>query len=90
MHELAQKFANFKIPTDFKIKFGATNFIKMMLFANEVKLTNDDIDYYMSVPPRRQENESYEEMRQRNKLANKLLKYRAYLYDYSSLTIMSV
>jgi hypothetical protein len=54
-----------------------------MLFANEVQLTNDDIDYYMSIPPRRQEDESYEDMKQRNKLANALLKYRSKLYDYS-------
>jgi hypothetical protein len=79
MYELAQKFADFKVPNDFR----KTNFIKMMLFANETKLTNDDIDYYMSIPPRRQEDESYEDMKQRNKLANAMLKYRSQLYDYS-------
>jgi len=82
-YELAQKFVDFKIPSEFKRGYGSVNFIKTMLFANEVQLTNDDIDYYMSIPPRRQEDESYEDMKQRNKLANALLKYRSKLYDYS-------
>ena len=83
MYELAQKYADFKIPSEFKKGYGATNFIKTMMFASSVELTNDDIDYYMSIPPRRQEDESYEDMKQRNKLANALLKYRSKLYDYS-------
>jgi len=83
MYELAQKFADFKIPTEFKRGYGSPNFIKTMLFANEVQLSNDDIDYYMNIPPRRQEDESYEDMKQRNKLAKALLKYRSKLYDYS-------
>lgn len=82
-YELAQKFADFKIPNEFKRNYGSTNFIKMMMFASEVQLTNDHIDYYMSIPPRRQEDESYEDMKQRNKLANAMLKYRSKLYDYS-------
>ena len=82
-YELAQKYADFKIPTEFKRGYGSTSLIKMMLFANSVELTNDHIDYYMSIPPRRQEDESYEDMKQRNKLANAMLKYRSKLYDYS-------
>ena len=82
-YELAQKYADFKIPSEFKRGYGAINFIKTMLFANEVQLTNDHIDYYMNVPPRRQEDESYEDMRMRGRFAKALLKYRAYLYDYS-------
>jgi hypothetical protein len=81
-YELAQKFADFKIPTEFKRGYGAPNFIKMMLFANSVELTNDHIDYYMGIPPRRQEDESYEDMKSRNKLANAMLKYRSKLYNY--------
>ena len=83
MYELAQKFADFKIPSEFKRGYGATNFIKIMMFASSVELTNDHIDYYMNVPPRRQEDESYDDMKQRNKLANAMLKYRSHLYDYS-------
>ena len=82
-YELAQKYADFKIPTEFKRGYGSTSLIKMMLFANSVELTNDHIDYYMGIPPRRQEDESYEDMKQRNKLANAMLKYRSKLYDYS-------
>jgi hypothetical protein len=82
-YELAQKFADFKIPSEFKRGYGAVNFIKMMLFANEVQLSNDDIDYYMNVPPQRQEDESYEDMRIRGRLSKALLKYRSKLYDYS-------
>ena len=83
-YELAQKYADFKIPSEFKRGYGSTNFIKMMLFANDVQLTNDNIDYYMGIPPQRQEDESYDDMKQRNKLANAMLKYRSKLYDYSS------
>ena len=81
-YELAQKYADFKIPTEFRRGYGSTSLIKMMLFANSVELTNDHIDYYMGIPPRRQEDESYEDMKSRNKLANAMLKYRSKLYNY--------
>jgi hypothetical protein len=83
MYELAQKFEDFKIPSEFKRGYGALNFIKMMMFASSVELTNDHIDYYMNMPPRRQEDESYEDMRMRGRLSKALLKYRSKLYDYS-------
>jgi hypothetical protein len=83
MYELAQKYADFKIPSEFKRGYGSINFIKTMLFANEVQLNNDNIDYYMACPPKRMEDESYDDMKLRTKLANALLKYRAHLYDYS-------
>lgn len=83
MQELAQKFADFKIPTEFRIGFGSRSFIKMMMFANDNQLTNDDIDYYMACPPHRMEDESYEDMKLRTRFANALLKYRSKLYDYS-------
>jgi len=82
-YELAQKFEDFKIPSEFKRGYGALNFIKMMMFASSVELTNDHIDYYMNMPPRRQEDESYEDMRMRGRLSKALLKYRSKLYDYS-------
>jgi len=68
--ELAQQFAEFKIPAE-------------VMFANEVQLTNDDIDYFVSTPPHRMEDESYEDMKTRTQFTKKLNKYRAYLYDYS-------
>jgi hypothetical protein len=55
----------------------------MMMFAREVQLTNDDVDYFMSIKPQRQEDESYENMKMRSKFSKFLLKYRPYLYDYS-------
>ena len=82
-YELAQKFADFKIPDEFRRGFGSNNFIKMMLFANDTQLTNDDIDYYMNRPPYRMEDESYDDMKSRTRFTNKLLKYRSKLYDYS-------
>jgi hypothetical protein len=89
-YELAQKYVDFQIPSDVKQAYkagvrmaGSLDFIKMMMFANETQLTNDNIDYYMGIPPRRQEDETYDEMKNRGKLAQALLKYRAQLYDYS-------
>ena len=83
MQELAQKFADFKIPSEFRMGFGSRKFIKIMLFANEVQLNNDAIDYYMNCPPSRMEDESYDDMKVRTRFANALLKYRSKLYDYS-------
>ena len=79
-YELAQKFADYQLPTDYRVR---NNFIKMMVFAHENQINNDAIDYYMNCPPRRMEDESYEDMKARTRFANKLLKYRSYLYDYS-------
>lgn len=88
--ELAQQFAEFDMPADVKTAYkagvpliGSLGFTKMMMFANEVQLTNDDIDYFVSMPPRRMEDESSEDMKMRTKFTNKLNKYRAHLYDYS-------
>ena len=83
MYELAQKYADFKIPSEFKRGYGSINFIKMMMFASNVELTNDNIDYYMACPPRRMEDESYDDMKLRTRFANALLRYRAHLYDFS-------
>ena len=89
-YELAQKYVDFQIPSEIKqaakagVRMtGSLNFIKMMMFADEVQLTNDNIDYYMGLPPQRLEDETYDEMKNRGKLAKALLKYRAQLYDYS-------
>ena len=89
-YELAQKWAEFEIPKDIKSAYkagvpliGSLGFTKMMMFANENQITNDDIDYYMSVRPQRQEDETVEQMKLRGKFSQALYKYRAYLYDYS-------
>lgn len=89
-YELAKKFAEFDMPADVKSAYkagmpliGSLAFTKMMMFANEVKLNNDDIDYFMAQRPMRNEDETYEDFKSRSKFAKALLKYRAYLYDYS-------
>ncbi len=41
------------------------------------------MDYYFNRPGRRQEDETKEEMQVRGKFTKALVKYRAYLYDYS-------
>jgi len=79
-YELAQKYAEFKSPD---VSGYSKSFLKMMLFAKEVKLTNNDVDYYMSLRPMRQENETSEELKSRSKFSKVLYKYRPYLYDYS-------
>lgn len=88
--ELAKQFAEFDLPKDVKSAYkagipliGSLGFTKMMMFANEVQLTNNDIDYFVSMPPHKMEDESYDDMKSRTRFTNKLNKYRAYLYDYS-------
>lgn len=79
-YELAQKYADFKADP---LYARASNFYKMMFFAQLNNLTNDDMDYYFNRPGRRQEDETKEEMQVRGKFTKALVKYRAYLYDYS-------
>lgn len=90
MYELAQKYANFKIPEEVRAAhrqgaklLGSLGFTKMMMFANENQLNNDVIDYFMNIPPQRMEDESKENMKMRGKFSTALYKYRAHLYDYS-------
>jgi len=89
-YELAKQFAEFKLPDEVKMAVkqmrSSFNFAKAMVFADEVKLNNDDIDYFMAMKPQRQEDESYEDMKLRSKFSKVLLKYRPYLYDYSVYT----
>ena len=86
-YELAQKFANYQLPSELKLAYkaiGSLGFIKALSFAQENNITNSDIDYYMNMPPKRQEGETYEEMKIRSKFSKALLKYRPYLYDYTA------
>jgi hypothetical protein len=89
-YELAQKYADFQIPKEIKQAYksgvqlvGSLGFTKIMMFANENQITNDDIDYYMNQKAMRGEDETFEEYKQRSRFANVLYKYRKYLYDYS-------
>ena len=79
-YELAQKYADFKAPD---VSGYSKAFLKMMLFAQTVKLTNSDIDFYMNQRPMRQEDETSEELKSRSKFSKVLYKYRPFLYDYS-------
>jgi len=89
-HELAEQFAEYDLPAETKQMWkagmqliGSLGFTKMMMFANEVQLTNDDIDYFMNQKPHRSEDETPEQFRIRSKFSKALLKYRPHLYDYS-------
>jgi len=89
-YELSQKFAEYQLPKEIKDAFkqgmqmiGSLNFTKMMMFANEVQLTNDDVDYFMNMSPQRSEDESYDDMKIRGRFSKALLKYRSHIYDYS-------
>ena len=89
-YELAQKYAEFEVPAEIKHAHragvqlvGSLAFTKMMLFANENEITNDDIDYYMNQKPMRSEDETQDDFKARSKFAKALYKYRRYLYDYT-------
>ena len=89
-YELAEKFDDFKLPEEIvnawkvgRSIFGSLGFTKMIMFAHDVKLTNDDVDYFMNQKPYRTEDETPEQFRQRSRFAKSLLKYRSYIYDYS-------
>lgn len=89
-YELAQKYAAFDVPAELKHAHragvqlaGSLAFTKMMLFANENQITNDDVDYYMNQKPMQSEDETREDFINRSKFSKALYKYRRYLYDYS-------
>lgn len=90
VEELAQKFVNFKLPKylieGYQKGYVTTplNYMKMVLFNTEHGVTNDEIDYYLGVPPQRQEDETRDEMRARGKYNKALLKYLPFIYDYST------
>ena len=88
-YELLEKFDTFKIPEEViaQVKMGLItmpkNMLKVILFAGENNLTNENIDYWMSIKPERQPDENFVEYKLRQKFQNALAKYRPYLYDYS-------
>lgn len=90
MEGLHNQYAGFELPGEVKQMyrsgyqpFGSQNMAKMMFFANEVKLNNDMIDYYMGIKPSRRDGESPEEYKNRSRFQKALLKYRKHIYDYS-------
>lgn len=85
--ELANKYAEFQLPKETKdiiVKRGLSlSAAKIAMFTDIENVTNDDIDYYMSLKPARREDESYEDYRNRRKFQKVLVKRRTLLYDYS-------
>jgi hypothetical protein len=79
-YELAQQYAEFESP---RVDGMSKGFVKAMSFARTVKLTNDNIDYFMSMSPSRTGDETPEQFRQRSRFSKALYKYRKFLYDYS-------
>ena len=79
-YELAEKFAEFKAP---EVNGMSKGFVKAIAFAQTVKLTNSDIDFYMNQRPMRQEDETPEQLKSRSRFSKVLYKYRPFLYDYS-------
>jgi hypothetical protein len=89
-YTLARDFTEFKIPDEVMqaqsmgMKFiGSLGFTKMIMFAKDNNLNNDQIDYFMAMPPRRLEDENKDDFKVRGRFQKQLYKYRAYLYDYS-------
>ena len=85
-YELAQKYAAFEVPAELKHAHragvqlaGSLAFTKMMMFAHENQITNDDIDYYMAQRPMRSEDETQDDFKNRSKFSKVLYKYRRYL-----------
>lgn len=88
-YELLEKFNAFEIPTEIvsQVEMGfitmPKNMLKTVLFAGKNNLTNGDIDYWMSIRPERQSDESFVDYKLRQKFQSVLAKFRPYLYDYT-------
>jgi hypothetical protein len=85
--ELANQYAAFQIPAEAKTKLKENKLslsaAKMVFFSDEVGLSNDDIDNFMSLKPARMEDESFEDYKNRRKFQKDLVKRRTLIYDYS-------
>jgi hypothetical protein len=88
-YELLEKFTDFKIPENVLAQIKndlitmPKNMLKTMLFASENSLINENIDYWMSIKPKRQLGENFVDYKTRQKFQSALTKYRPYIYDYS-------
>jgi hypothetical protein len=88
-YDLSEKFNDFKIPKEVleQVKMDLItmpkNMLKTMLFASENNLINENIDYWMSIKPHRQSDESMLAYKARQKFQSALIKYRPYIYNYS-------
>ena len=90
LHNLANEFANFQLSEELKNMYCRilnmpVQFARMITFVNEAKINNESIDYWMAFKPARQEDESFDDYKNRRTFQNKLLKYRKHLYNYELL-----
>jgi len=85
--ELANQYAAFELPVEMKKTIRANNLslsaAKMGIFADNVNLSNDDIDNYMALKPERMEDESFEDYKNRRVFVKHLFKRRSLVYNYS-------
>ena len=86
-YDLANKYQEFQIPPQVKqlslsrgLSLSST---KMVMFSDEVQLSNDDVDYYMALKPERMEDESFADYKNRRIFTKQLLKKRTLVFDYS-------
>ncbi len=84
-YELLAKFTEFVVPSEMKNLPIPKNELKMMMFAQQEQITNENIDYWMAIKPERQQDELFVDYKDRQKFQKALLKYRPYIYDYSQL-----
>lgn len=70
-------------PGLFGYAYGSRKRTKMMEFCQMTKMTNEVIDGYMKIPPRRLDHESVEDFKIRGKFQKDLLRFRSSIYDYS-------
>lgn len=86
---LPELFASFKLPTAVAEKyrqglqpFGPKSYAKLVFFAARVHLSNEDYHKYCKMPAARQEDETYEQYKKRQKLAKFLERKKQYYFDY--------
>lgn len=86
-YDLANKYQEFQVPPQVKqlvkSKGLSLSSTKMVMFSDEVQLSNDDIDYYMALNPARMEDESFADYKNRRIFTKQLVKKRALVFDYS-------
>jgi hypothetical protein len=86
-YDLANKYQEFQIPPQVKqlarSKGLSLSSTKMVMFSDEVQLSNDDVDYYMALKPERMEDESFADYKNRRIFTKQLLKKRTLVFDYS-------
>jgi hypothetical protein len=87
--DLVKLFAEFQLPKAIQemLKIGVSplgsrNITTLFYFAAHVDLSNHDYNTIMAIRPERQENETYEYYKQRQKLQRFLGKYKPYFYNY--------